>query len=189
MAAPSWIVGAAAPALPHIGRGDLTVRLLVALGLTYAIGFEREVRGSTAGNRTFALVGVGAAVVAFLATNGAPNALAGVITGIGFLGAGVIIHEGDSGSDTVRGVTTAATIFASAAVGAAAGQGALLLAGEAALVTLVVLEIRHSRVLRILDGRYWASRFSDDPPMHMTDAERDGHPPDRPIRPEADGTD
>lgn len=165
------------------------MRLLVALGLTYAIGFEREVRGSTAGNRTFALVGVGAAVVAFLATNGAPNALAGVITGIGFLGAGVIIHEGGSGTDTVRGVTTAATIFAAAAVGAAAGQGALLLAAEAAVATLAVLEIRHSPVLRVIDGRYWAGSFHDDPPMHMTDAERRGHPPEPPTRPEVDGTD
>ena len=144
-------------------RGRLTLHLLVALGLTYAIGFERELRGSPAGDRTFALVGLGAAVVGFLALHDAPNALAGVVTGIGFLGAGVIIHDGD---DIVRGVTTAATIFLAAAVGAAAGQGQLLLAAEATAASIFLLEIRHARFLRFLDGRHWARRFADDPGMH-----------------------
>ena len=165
MPSPHAMVEAGLVAASHVDRSALTVRLLVALVLTYAIGFEREVRGSTAGNRTFALVGVGSAAIGFLATNGAPNALAGVVTGIGFLGAGVIIHEGGSSSDMVRGVTTAATIFVAAAVGAAAGQGALLLATEAAVATLAVLEIRHAPGLRVLDGRHWSPRFRDDPPM------------------------
>jgi putative Mg2+ transporter-C (MgtC) family protein len=142
-----------------VGRGQLTLHLAVALGLTYLIGFERELRGSSAGDRTFALVGLGSAVIGYLALDNAPNALSGVVTGIGFIGAGVIIQ---GGNDMVRGVTTAATIFLAAAVGAAAGQGALLLAAEATVASLVILEIGHSRALRLLDGRHWAARFAND---------------------------
>jgi putative Mg2+ transporter-C (MgtC) family protein len=140
-------------------RGDLTLHLLVAFGLTYAIGFERELRGASAGDRTFALVGMASAVIGYLALNGAPNALAGVVTGIGFLGAGVIIHGG--GGDMVRGVTTAATIFLAATVGAAAGQGELLLALEATLLSLFLLELPYLRLLRRLDGKYWNTEIPD----------------------------
>lgn len=152
----------------------LTLRLLVALGLTWSIGFERELRGAAAGDRTFSLIGMGSAVIGYLALDGAPNALAGVVTGIGFLGAGVIVHgtgpkrPGSSGGDDqpvgkVSGVTTAATIYLAAAVGAAAGQGALLLATEATLACLLLLEVRHLPGMRVLDGRYWRDR------LEMTD--------------------
>lgn len=145
-----------------VSDAELLARLGVALILTYAIGFEREIRGAAAGDRTFALVGMGSAVVGYLALNGAQNALAGVITGVGFLGAGVIIHSGASGAAMVRGVTTAATIYLAAAVGAAAGQGELLLATATAAAALVVLEIRHSRWLRLLDGRRYVDRVGND---------------------------
>ena len=150
----------------------LLVRLLVAMGLTYLLGFERQIRGSTAGDRTFTLVGLGAAVIGYLATNGAPNALAGVVTGIGFLGAGVIIHGGgdNEGNGMVRGVTTAATFFLAAAVGASAGQGHLLFSAEAAIAGLVILELQHVRFLRFLDGRYWSTRFKNDPGMEEPSA-------------------
>lgn len=162
----------------------LTIRLLVALGLTWAIGFERELRGAAAGDRTFALIGVGSAVIGYLALDHAPNALAGVVTGIGFIGAGLIVHgalpnrpgapEGadvdvDAGNRAIgriRGVTTAATIYLAAAVGAAAGQGSLLLAFEATIGCLLLLEVRHLRALRFLDGRFWRHRLhlpDDDP--------------------------
>ncbi|MBX3287039.1 MAG: MgtC/SapB family protein [Actinobacteria bacterium] len=147
-------------------RGDMAVRLLVALGLCWAIGFERELRGSAAGDRTFALVGIGSAVVGYLAVDHAPNALAGVVTGIGFLGAGVILHAGESDGDGslggVRGVTTAATIYLAAAVGAAAGQGQLLLATFATAISLLLLEVRHLHVLRFFDGRHWRGELLDD---------------------------
>ena len=160
----------------------LTLRLLVALGLTWAIGFERELRGASAGDRTFSLIGVGSAVVGYLALNGAPNALAGVVTGIGFIGAGVIMHGNRTDRDdddssaatvvnhapmpTIRGVTTAATIYTAAAVGAAAGQGELLLAAEATVACLLLLEVRHVGWMRFVDGRYWRDRLkitNDDP--------------------------
>jgi putative Mg2+ transporter-C (MgtC) family protein len=176
----SALVVAATEALHDPSRTQLSLRLGLALLLSYVIGFERELRGSTAGDRTFSLVGMGSAVVGFLALHNAPNALAGVVTGVGFIGAGVIIHGGD---DMVRGVTTAATIFMVAAVGAAAGQGQLMLATEATVATILVLEIRHSRVLHFLDGRHWARRFRDDPNMgepmpgdFVDDAEGPTHP-------------
>ena len=164
----------------------LTIRLLVALGLTWAIGFERELRGAAAGDRTFALIGVGSAVIGYLALDHAPNALAGVVTGIGFIGAGLIVHGAlpnrhgaPDGADAdvdvdagyraigrIRGVTTAATIYLAAAVGAAAGQGSLLLGFEATIGCLLLLEVRHLRALRFLDGRFWRHRLhlpDDDP--------------------------
>jgi putative Mg2+ transporter-C (MgtC) family protein len=148
-----------------VTRSELVGRLFVALALTYLIGFEREIRGAAAGDRTFALVGVGSAVVGALALDHAPNALAGVVTGIGFIGAGVILHAGSSGDTMVRGVTTAATIYLAAAVGAAAGQGELLMAGLATGCAVFVLEIRHLRILRFLDGRRYASIARSDERM------------------------
>jgi len=61
----------------------------------------------------------------------------------------------------VRGVTTAATIYQAAAVGAAAGQGQLLLAALATAASLLLLEVRHVRALRVLDGRHWRNRIGD----------------------------
>lgn len=154
-------------------RVEMSVHLLVALALCWAIGFERELRGSAAGDRTFALVGIGSAVIGYLALDNAPNALAGVVTGIGFLGAGVIIHGSNEPQDAsarngslggVRGVTTAATIFLAAAVGAAAGQGQLLLATFATLISMLLLEVRHLRILRFFDGRHWRGELLDDLP-------------------------
>ena len=147
-------------------RLEIIGRIAVALGLTYAIGFERELRGAAAGDRTFALVGMGSAVIGYLALNGAPNALAGVVTGVGFLGAGVIIHGAGQADSMIRGVTTAATIFLAAAVGAAAGQGELLLATVTTVAAIFLLELRHATVLRWLDGRRWAKRFRDDEDMN-----------------------
>ena len=150
------------------GRDGYGLRMLVALGLTFAIGFERELRGSPAGDRTFSLIGLGSAVIAYLALDGAPNALAGVVTGIGFIGAGVIVHS-DEAVGMVRGVTTAATIYLAAAIGAAAGQGQLLMATEATLISLFLLEVRHVKVLRFFDGRYWRQRLdmADDDAIDM----------------------
>ncbi len=137
-------------------RGEIVVRLLLALALTWAVGFERELRGAAAGDRTFALVGVGSALVGYLSLSGAPHALAGVLTGIGFVGGGVIFgNPSDEYPDKIHGITTAAALFLVASVGMAAGRGELLLATFAAGAGLLLLEIRHQRWLRILDGRTW----------------------------------
>ncbi|GAA2057852.1 hypothetical protein GCM10009839_79260 [Catenulispora yoronensis] len=64
--------------------------------------------------------------------------------------------------DTVKGLTTAATIFAAAAVGAACGFGRLLLGVGGTGLVLLALEVRHIPVLKFADGRRWASRFRND---------------------------
>jgi putative Mg2+ transporter-C (MgtC) family protein len=141
------------------------VHVLVAAGLTYAVGFERDLRGAGAGDRVFAMIGVGAGIVGVLAVNGAPAALTGVLTGVGFIGAGMIFRQ--EHPEIVRGLTTAAAILAAVAIGAAAGEGRLLLATVGTAIALVVLEVRYTPVLRMLDGRRWEGRFRHDesPPV------------------------
>jgi putative Mg2+ transporter-C (MgtC) family protein len=138
------------------------MHLLVAAALTYALGFERDLRGATAGDRVFALIGVGAGIVGVLAVHGAPTALQGALTGIGFIGAGLVFRQQEGHLQLIRGLTTAAAIFAAAAIGAAAGEGRLLLATAATALALLVLEMRYIPLLRLLDGRRWANRFRDD---------------------------
>jgi putative Mg2+ transporter-C (MgtC) family protein len=142
--------------------GPDAAHLVIAVALTYLLGFERDLRGAPTGDRVFALVGAGAGVVGIIAEHGAPNVLAGAITGIGFIGGGLVFRQAFGSRQVVMGVTTAAAIFAAAAIGAAAGQGRLLVAGVATALALFVLEIRHLRWLRVLDGRRWASYFPDD---------------------------
>ena len=136
--------------------------LAVAAGLTYALGFERAVRGAAAGDRVFCMIGTGSGVIGLIATHGAPNALAGAITGVGFIGGGLVFRQAAGRRQTVVGLNTAAAIFACAAIGAAAGQGRLMVAGFATLLTAFVLEIQHVRWLSMLDGRRWAGKIRDD---------------------------
>ncbi|TFW31841.1 MgtC/SapB family protein [Massilia horti] len=116
---------------------DTLVSLLTAFVLGAAIGFERQYRQRTAGLRTNVLVAVGAAAFVDMANrlhgpDGAVRVAAYVVSGIGFLGAGVIMRE----EGNVRGLNTAATLWGAAAVGAAAGADLIL---EAGLATLFVL--------------------------------------------------
>ena len=82
-----------------------------------------------------------------------PTALQGALTGIGFIGAGLVFPQELGRLQRVRGLTTAAAIFAAAAIGAVAGEGRLLLATVATFVALLVLELRYIQVLSLLDGR------------------------------------
>lgn len=116
---------------------DTLVSLSAAFILGGLIGFERQYRQRTAGLRTNVLVAVGAAIFVDMANrlggaDGAVRVVAYVVSGIGFLGAGVIMRE----EGNVRGLNTAATLWASAAVGACAGADLIL---EALLGTLFVL--------------------------------------------------
>ena len=146
--------------------------LVVAVALTYLLGFERELRGAVAGDRVFALVGAGAGILGLIAAHGAPNVLAGAFTGIGFIGGGLVWRQASGSQQVVKGITTAAAIFAAAAVGAAAGQGRLLVAVVATALALFVLEIRHLRWLSVLDGRRWAKYFPDDEQPEEEDTQR-----------------
>jgi putative Mg2+ transporter-C (MgtC) family protein len=120
---------------------------------TYALGFERDLRGAPAGDRLFALIGVGAGIVGVLAVHGGPTALQGALAGIGFIGAGLVFRQPQGHLPLIRNLTTAAAIFAAAAIGAAAGEERLLLATVGTAIALLVLEVRHIRLLRPLDGR------------------------------------
>jgi putative Mg2+ transporter-C (MgtC) family protein len=146
-----------------------TVDLVVAVALTYALGFERDLRGAAAGDRVFALIGAGSGLIGIIAAHGAPNALAGAITGIGFIGGGLVFRQANGGMEVITGITTATAIFAAAAIGAAAGEGRLLLAVVGTALALFVLEIRHARWLSFLDGKHWAGRFADDRPSVPAD--------------------
>ena len=106
-----------------------TLNLAVALGLSAVIGFERQWRNRLAGLRTNTLVALGAATFVIFAAlipgEASPTRVAAqVVSGIGFLGAGLIFREGLS----VRGLNTAATLWCSAAIGVLAGAGYLLYA-------------------------------------------------------------
>lgn len=139
---------------------DLTllIRIGIAAVLAWAIGWEREFRGSEAGDRTFALVSLGAAaftavgVEQFPAT--AEKVMAGVVTGVGFLGGGMILKDGGN----IRGLTTAAAIWATAAVGMLAGIGELLIAGLVTVLVILILELEFLPGIGRLDARRWRSK-------------------------------
>jgi len=141
---------------------------MLAFALTFVIGFERELRGSPAGDRTFSLIGVGSALIGVLASQaGALSILSGAVTGVGFLGAGLLFRQQDQPLGTMHGVTTAATIIGAAGIGAAAGEGQVWLCCVATTLMLLVLEIRYIPGLRVLDARRWSHKFrSDSDPHH-----------------------
>ena len=129
------------PFAAHLG-GDI-VRILLATLLGGLIGLEREIKHRPAGLRTNIFICVGAAMFTLLSdelagahTGDHTRIAAQIIPGIGFIGAGSIIH---SRGDLISGVTTAATIFVTAAVGMAIGGGQNLLAVVATLLVLGVL--------------------------------------------------
>jgi putative Mg2+ transporter-C (MgtC) family protein len=130
--------------------------------LSFALGFERELRGAAAGDRTYALVGTASAAVTAVTIHSSPQAVAGVVTGIGFVGGALVFRE-EGG--LIRGVTSAATIFAVAAIGIVAGAGHLLLAILVAALVLVDLELRHLPLLRYLDAQRYARRMTPDDDM------------------------
>jgi putative Mg2+ transporter-C (MgtC) family protein len=115
-------------------------RLLLATILTGLIGFEREATGKAAGLRTHAMVGFGAALFTLVSIAGfeegdPARVAAQIVTGIGFLGAGAIWRS----EDRVRGLTTAAGLWAAAAIGMGIGSGMVVLGTVGTLVTLAVL--------------------------------------------------
>jgi putative Mg2+ transporter-C (MgtC) family protein len=116
----------------------IIVRLGLSVVFAAVIGLERELAAQPAGLRTHILVALGAALFTLVGTEVAgtdPTRIAAqVVSGVGFLGAGAILREGP----TVRGLTTAATLWAAAAIGLANGLGAYRSAGIAVILTLLV---------------------------------------------------
>lgn len=125
---------------------DLSVRLVVAALLGLAVGFEREIHGHPAGLRTHMLVAMGSGLFTVLSIHGFgtpspatpidPTRIAAqIVSGIGFLGAGAILKDGI----VIRGLTTAASLWATSAVGMAAGAGEYVIAAVATGTILVSL--------------------------------------------------
>ena len=129
--------------IPDVDWVEELLRLSGALVAGGVLGINRNLRGKAAGLRTHALVSLGAALVvlASLRMTGGDitRVLQGVITGVGFLGAGVILHP-QHGHDRVRGLTTAASVWVAAGLGMAAGAGLWSLVALATVGTLAVLE-------------------------------------------------
>lgn len=123
----------------------IVLRLGVAVTLGAAIGYERELRGKAAGLRTHMLVSLGAALFVLVPVMSEMDAAAtsrvvqGVVSGIGFLGAGAIIKQ--SAGQEAKGLTTAASIWVAAAIGVSAGYGREATAVASALIALFVLAI------------------------------------------------
>lgn len=131
---------------------DIVLRLGAAVGVGVIIGVNRDLTRKPMGMRTLGMVALGAAVVALASTQFAdlaahPDALSrvvqgiiqGVMAGIGFIGAGVILHDVRAGK--VHGLTTAATVWVTAALGIACGLGAWRIVIVAILLTLFLLVV------------------------------------------------
>jgi len=134
---------------------ELMLRLLAGLVAGVAIGWQRTLQRKSAGLRTFGLVGIGTAAAASLFSetlhpDAASRVVQGVLTGIGFLGAGLIIHR--NGEMNPHGLTTAAAVWVTASLGCAAGLGKWLVTLTATALVLVLLALDHS-VERRLQGR------------------------------------
>jgi putative Mg2+ transporter-C (MgtC) family protein len=126
------------------------LRLLAAAGVGLAIGLNRDLRGKPIGMRTLALVSLGAAIVSLAAIRfgelaAYPDALSrivqgiiqGILTGVGFIGAGVILRDREA--QTVYGLTTAATVWVTAALGIACALAAWSLVLVGTVLTLLIL--------------------------------------------------
>lgn len=129
---------------------EILLRLLLAMALGAGIGYQRERAGKPAGLRTHILIALGSALFTAVSLFGfggqvdPSRVAAGVVTGIGFLGAGVIFR-GMRSDGPVVGLTTAASIWVTAAIGLAAGVGMYLVAIAIAALTVLVLMIPKAR--------------------------------------------
>jgi putative Mg2+ transporter-C (MgtC) family protein len=151
--------GAGASYYERMSILEVLARIALAAALGGVIGLEREIREHTAGFRTHILVAVGAAAFTVASIYGVEGTAfdptriaAGIVTGIGFLGAGAIVRYGVS----VRGLTTAASLWTVAAVGLLAGQGfmtAALITTGVVIVSLYLLRMFEDKLLYMRTGR------------------------------------
>lgn len=141
---------------------EILLRLTAAVLIGGVIGVDRNLRGKPSGIRTLGLVSLGTCVLTLgsinvLTAHGATDpssvsrVIQGLVTGIGFLGAGVIVHE--TGSDRIRGLTTAASIWITAILGILCGIGSWQIAGIA-LVFVFLLFVIGKPLERTLHRRW-----------------------------------
>jgi putative Mg2+ transporter-C (MgtC) family protein len=146
-----------------LDASDIALRLTAAVAVGAALGIDRDLERKPIGARTLALVSLGAAALA-VATVNIPGLfenkdalsrvvqglIQGVMAGIGFIGAGVVIRKPEV--ELVKGLTTAATVWMAAALGVACGLGQWLVVGFATLLSLIVLVVlKHVFAIRNID--------------------------------------
>jgi putative Mg2+ transporter-C (MgtC) family protein len=150
--------------------GEILLRLGTSVLIGALIGLDRNLHGKPSGVRTLGLVSLGSALLTMAASDMLTNpngqvdvsavsrVIQGLITGIGFLGSGVIIHK--AGSDRVRGLTTAASIWITAILGVLCGMGAWQIAGIA-LAIVFLLFLLGKPLERALQRR-WLDKPEDE---------------------------
>jgi putative Mg2+ transporter-C (MgtC) family protein len=161
--------------MPALESFDVAARLGSAVLVGAILGINRDLHHKAAGLRTHALVSLGSAVVVVVITVSTPgleaNALSrviqGLVTGVGFIGAGVILHHG--AEHRVAGLTTAASIWLTAALGVACGSGSWMIAWFALALTIAVLELG-GPIERALERRFQSRVHSDS-----SDSSAQGH--------------
>jgi putative Mg2+ transporter-C (MgtC) family protein len=143
---------------------EIGLRLLLSFIIGSAIGIEREYRSKAAGLRTMIVICLGSTIFTEISVSmgtSSPDRIASnIITGIGFLGAGVIFKDGL----TISGITTATTIWISAALGMAVGAGEYFIALVGSVVVLIVLTLfEHVKewIIRIHQARTYKMKFSE----------------------------
>ncbi len=134
----------------------LLPRLLIATVLGGIIGYEREIHGRAAGIRTYAAVSLGAAMFTIINAH-VPNLsdhtriVSNIVTGIGFLGAGIIFR--DAGNGLITGLTTAATLWATAAVGVAGGFGMYVISIFSTTILFLLLYLNNAPFIKRLKNK------------------------------------
>ena len=158
---------------------ELFLWVLMAAGLGGAVGLEREFRGHEAGIRTTAIVCAGAALFGQVSLSlGDTRIAAGVVQGIGFLGAGLVFQRGNN----IKGVTTAATIWAMAAIGLIVASELWVLALLTTATIIILLELagvsdsvlKHSREQGLTHGDAVPSDEEEER-QHHGQEERETH--------------
>jgi putative Mg2+ transporter-C (MgtC) family protein len=140
----------------------IIVQLIVAFVLGGIIGLEREKHGNSAGVRTYAAVTLGAALFTLIGIHttditAAGRIVANIVTGIGFLGAGIIYR--DNAKDLTYGLTTASSIWATAAVGVAVAYHMYVIAVTATIAIYFLLALQHFRWYIKLTEK-WAEKYN-----------------------------
>jgi putative Mg2+ transporter-C (MgtC) family protein len=157
------------PAEFHIANQDL-IKIGVAILCGGILGLERQYKNKTAGFRTIILICLGSAIFTLIAQRAGLGVNINVITGVGFIGAGVIFKD----DIAVTGLTTAAVIWISAAIGMAVGAGDYMLGMISSVVTIVVLTTFHlleTYLDKIHHDRLYAVVFDDIEYNHLLNLE------------------
>ena len=148
---------------------QVITKLVFATALGYLIGLERELHGKMVGTRTISLIAIGSALYVLMSPSitGGDNSriIAQVVSGIGFLGAGIIFKDGD----TIKGLTTAATVWCAAAIGCLCGFGML---AEAVLGTIAIMTV--NLFFKHLRGE--KGEALDHPNHHSDHSDHPDHP-------------